>query len=105
MPGYVHEDVFQGGRPHHGLLAQLREVGGRFLLTLEEPGCRLAVALDILDDDESRTLFFERQEDAAAHLARLDEKAVVRPSTLEDVFVHVTGNRARFDNGGETCDR
>jgi ABC-2 type transport system ATP-binding protein len=62
-------------------------------------------ALDIQGDDKSTTRFFERQEEAAAHLARLGEKAVVRPSTLEDVFVHVTGNRARFDNGGETCDR
>ncbi len=62
-------------------------------------------ALDIQGDDKSTTRFFERQKEAAAHLAGLGEQAVVRPSTLEDVFVHVTGNRARFDNGGETCDR
>jgi ABC-2 type transport system ATP-binding protein len=61
--------------------------------------------LDIVGDGRSRSLFFDCQEAAAAHLAQLDKEAVVRPSTLEDVFVQVTGERSRFENRGEACDR
>jgi len=53
-------------------------------------------AVDILDPNRTESRFFQHQTEAAAFLAKIEQEAVVRPATLEDVFISLTGKTAVF---------
>ena len=49
------------------------------------------VAIDEFDDDHTRSTFFAEREDALAFAATLENKFMMRSTTLEDVFLNVVG--------------
>ena len=49
------------------------------------------VAIDVFDGDHSTSTFFHGKEDALAYAATLQNKFVMRQTTLEDVFLNVVG--------------
>lgn len=49
------------------------------------------VAIDEFDGDHTRSAFFARKEDALQYAAGLENKFVLRNTTLEDVFLNVAG--------------
>ncbi len=52
-----------------------------------------AFAVDVLDEGELKTTFYPDRERAIAAVAGMGERAVLRPTTLEDVFVERMGSR------------
>lgn len=49
------------------------------------------VAIDVFDGDHNTSTFFHGKEDALAYAATLQNKFVMRQTTLEDVFLNVVG--------------
>ena len=49
------------------------------------------VAIDVFDGDHTKSAFFSSKEGALSFASRLENKFVVRSTTLEDVFLHVVG--------------
>ncbi len=49
------------------------------------------VAIDEFDEDHTKSAFFAKKEDALSYAANLENKFMVRSTTLEDVFLHVVG--------------
>lgn len=49
------------------------------------------VAIDEFDGDRTKSAFFSRKEDALSYAAGLENKFMVRGTTLEDVFLNVVG--------------
>ena len=49
------------------------------------------VAIDEFDGDHTKSAFFSQKEDALAYAAGLENKFMVRGTTLEDVFLNVVG--------------
>ncbi|MBR2894073.1 MAG: ABC transporter ATP-binding protein [Oscillospiraceae bacterium] len=49
------------------------------------------VAIDVFDEDHNNSTFFHTNEEALAHAAALQNKFVMRQTTLEDVFLNVVG--------------
>ncbi len=62
---------------------------------LDTPGSLIRelgeVAIDEFEGDHTKSAFFSRKEDALAYAAGLDNKFMVRSTTLEDVFLNVVG--------------
>ncbi len=73
------------------------------LIALDRPRALIddigGYAVDILDDGGTESCFFTGQAEAAAYLAQVQREARVRPATLEDVFIKLTGKRAVFQDG------
>lgn len=54
--------------------------------------CELGeVAIDEFDGDHTKSAFFAQKEDALAYASRLENKFMLRSTTLEDVFLNVVG--------------
>lgn len=49
------------------------------------------VAIDEFDGDHTKSAFFAEKEEALAYASGLNNKFMVRSTTLEDVFLHVVG--------------
>lgn len=62
---------------------------------LDTPGnliCELGgVAIDEFDGDRTKSAFFAQKEDALAYASGLENKFMLRNTTLEDVFLNVVG--------------
>jgi len=52
-----------------------------------------AFAVDLVEESELRTRYFSSREDAIAYLQELPDDAILRATTLEDVFVERIGRR------------
>jgi len=52
-----------------------------------------AFAVDLVEESEIRTRYFSSREDAIAYLQELPDDAILRATTLEDVFVERIGRR------------
>ena len=52
-----------------------------------------AFAVDLVEESELRTHYFSLREDAIAYLQELPDDAILRATTLEDVFVERIGRR------------
>jgi ABC-2 type transport system ATP-binding protein len=55
------------------------------------------VAVDIDHPTGTESVFFETREEAARHVACLDDDATIRHANLEDVFIQITGRRVKPD--------
>lgn len=49
------------------------------------------VAIDVFDGDHTHSAFFAQKDDALAYASGLENKFVLRTTTLEDVFLNVVG--------------
>lgn len=58
-----------------------------------------AYAVDVPAVSGTNSRFFEKKETASSYLQHVSNDAVMRPSTLEDVFVQTTGKSGVFNEG------
>ncbi|MGO9566151.1 MAG: ABC transporter ATP-binding protein [Desulfomonilaceae bacterium] len=57
------------------------------------------VVVDVVHSTYTESVFFESREDAARHVATLEEETTIRHANLEDVFIQITGKRVNSDKG------
>jgi len=55
------------------------------------------VVVDIAYPTRTESIFFETREEAARHVAGLEEETTIRHANLEDVFIQITGRRVNLD--------